>query len=194
MPLSIFFPDTAQPNTLASIELDATLSESHTRQSSVTDNPIEGGSQIQDHITNAPRTLQLEGFVTDDPIVLLGLGADNNKVQTTFDALEQLFDDRQPFTVVTGFRVYENVFFESLTMPRRREGALRFSALLKQLTIVSAQDAALPEDQVAADDDGTQDVAPASNDAGRQQSAPAGAEQEEESTLLLSTFESAGIL
>lgn len=122
-------------NQIGAIEIDATLEETHERQTEITDHPVENGAFIQDHIINAPRRLTMTCMVTDTP-----LGEESGlRAQAAFDALEELRDLRTTFTVVSGFRVYENMAFETLTMPKGREGALRFTATMKQITFTTGQ-------------------------------------------------------
>lgn len=132
--VQVLFPGKVQ-NSIGAISIDATIEETHERSTEVTDHPVEGGSFIQDHIINAPRRLTMVCMVTDTPLNREpGLHA-----QAAFNALEELRDARQLFTVVSGFKVYENMAFESLTMPKTREGALRFTATMKQITLTTGQ-------------------------------------------------------
>ena len=132
--IQVLFNDKGK-NQIGAIELDVTMEESHERQTEITDHPIETGAYIQDHIVNSPRRLTLTSIVTDTP-----LGEEAGlRAQAAFDALEELWQSRAPFTVVSGFRVYENMAFESLSMPKTRESALQFVATFKQLTFTVGQ-------------------------------------------------------
>jgi hypothetical protein len=53
-----------------SIQIDATLSESHVFQNTVTDHPIEGGAAITDHSRPNPVRLGLTGMISNHPLVL----------------------------------------------------------------------------------------------------------------------------
>jgi len=185
MPLSLFFGG-GQPNEIGAITLDATLQEVHSRTADITDHPVEGGGTIQDHITNAPKRVEMTGFVTNTPVTILGIGSSADRVQSAFDELERIFDSREPFTVVSGYKVYENMAFESLDMPRRREGAIRFTARLKQLTITQSETVSIPGDTVAED---AQDVASSEVDAGRQQGRTANESEEQQGSLLFQIWE-----
>lgn len=132
--VQVLFPGKIQ-NAIGAISIDATIEETHERATEVTDHPVESGSFIQDHIVNAPRRLTMVCMVTDTPLNReSGLHA-----QAAFNALEELRDSRQLFTVVSGFKVYADMAFESLTMPKTREGALRFTATMKQITLTTGQ-------------------------------------------------------
>jgi len=56
------------------LKLDASLKESHNRTARVTENEIEDGSVISDHVKLDPKTLTMEGVISDTPISILGLG------------------------------------------------------------------------------------------------------------------------
>jgi len=50
------------------LTLDASINETHQRNSIVTSNAIEDGTTIQDHIKLEPITLQIEGLVSSNPV------------------------------------------------------------------------------------------------------------------------------
>jgi hypothetical protein len=53
-----------------SIAIDATVRESHTATSTITDHPVETGSNVSDHIRPDPDMLTLEGVISNAPIFL----------------------------------------------------------------------------------------------------------------------------
>lgn len=50
------------------LEIDATITENHSFSSTPTENPVEDGSVITDHVNIAPREIQLECIITNNPI------------------------------------------------------------------------------------------------------------------------------
>lgn len=143
----IFASQGLRKNKLGAIELDLTIEESHLRNADITDFPVEGGGQIQDNISNQPKRLKITGFVTDSPI-----DSDTtlvNRVQDAFDALDELFDTRAPFDVVSGLKSYSNMAFESLELPRQRDGSIQFTATLKQITITHSELVDLPKSKAS---------------------------------------------
>lgn len=131
--LSIVAQALGVKNSIGLLTLDATLREVHDRSSMIPDEPIETGSYIQDHIVLAPRRLTMQGFITDTPINGTSFG-----VQYGYEFLNALWESQTPFTVVSGLEVYSNMAFENLSMPKTREGALRFTATMKELTFTTA--------------------------------------------------------
>ena len=59
-------------NVIGVLELDATISETHELEATVSKNPIENGSDITDNVRLQPRSLSIEGMITETPITLLG--------------------------------------------------------------------------------------------------------------------------
>lgn len=57
-------------NTLDTITFDASVSEQHGSESTVTDHPVETGANIIDHIRDLPSTLRIEGVLVDFPLGL----------------------------------------------------------------------------------------------------------------------------
>jgi hypothetical protein len=139
----IFASQGLRKNRIGAIELDLTIDETHLRNADITDFPVEGGGQIQDHISNQPKRLKITGFITDSPIEADSSLA--NRVQDAFDALDELFDKRITFDVVSGLKVYTNMAFESLEMPLVQQGSCQFTATLKQITITHSELVSLPK-------------------------------------------------
>lgn len=105
------------------ISFDASLTESHVRNASVTQNPVESGANISDNISILPVTLSITGFVTDSPVKILQgvrdlVNGSGSYVATAHEDLLTLFNSKTPFKVVTGLETYENMVLTGLTFPR----------------------------------------------------------------------------
>ena len=102
-------------------------SEAVSRQSTITDNPVEGGGNIQDHVFCQPLTIQLQGTAIN--------GAD------TIAALSAMWKKGDILTY-TGRNRIGNLVIQNLQSthdPSNRNG-FTFSATLKQITIGSSED------------------------------------------------------
>ncbi len=62
---------TALLTSVGGVEVDATLSEGHNYNALVTENPVEDGSVVTDHIVNLPVVLEMEGRFSDTPFGFL---------------------------------------------------------------------------------------------------------------------------
>lgn len=70
-PFDSFGLPTALLTDVGGVKIDAVISENHRYNSLVTQNPIEDGSIISDHIVNLPIILEMEGRFTDTPFGFL---------------------------------------------------------------------------------------------------------------------------
>ena len=53
---------------IGSLELDASVTETHSAEVDVTDHPIESGANISDHVRPRAEVLTIEGLVTNSPL------------------------------------------------------------------------------------------------------------------------------
>lgn len=144
---------------LGTVELDATVSETHSAASDVTQHPVEAGANVVDHVRPKPRTLVLEAIVTDTPVPNAAAPqgewrAQPGRAAAAWETLMRLREARQPLTVVSLLGVYENMVIQDLTVPRTTQtggdigapagSALHFTATLLQVRVVSSQYELLP--------------------------------------------------
>jgi len=132
------------PSQIGALTLDVTLEESHEFSSEISDFPIEGGSSISDHVRLMPRTLTMRGFVTDTPLVNVGLPLGRSRAASAFFLLEAMWQRRIPLIVVSQLRVYRNIIIKNLNVPKEREMALRFTCVMQELQFVFGQNILVP--------------------------------------------------
>ena len=102
-------------------------SESVSRSSTITDNPVEGGSNIQDHVFTQPLSFQISGTAIN--------GAD------TIAALQKMWKSGDIITY-TGRNRISNLVIQQLqsTHDAKNRGGFTFTATLKQVTLGSSVD------------------------------------------------------
>lgn len=112
-------------NLLGNIELDATLDENHSWSAEVTQNPVEEGAPVSDHIIEQADKLSLNCFVTDTPLVASDTvsGTVNgvsvgNRTQGVFDLLYDLIKRKELVTVYTKYKVYPDMAISDISVPR----------------------------------------------------------------------------
>lgn len=110
------------------------------RSSTVTDNPVESGENISDHVFRQPRTIQLAGTVVDGAQAI-----------ATLDAMWKKGD----VLTYTGRNRIENLVIQQLqsTHEAKNRKGFSFTAALKQVSVAVAEDsgtAAMMSDQDAA--------------------------------------------
>lgn len=145
MAISLLYnPRGSRKLSIGSLTIPTTLSETHDFSSTVTDQPVETGARISDHIINDVETVTIEGFVSDTP--LDGSIAFNS--QSIFDSLVNLREARQLVTVVTTYKIYTDMAITRISVPRDQSTgqAMRFTIELKKVTRVGSLTIQLFED------------------------------------------------
>jgi hypothetical protein len=145
--VSIVF--STQAGDLDVIQLDASLSESHTSDAEVTENPVETGADIADHMRVKPKQLRIDGLVTDFPLSrpaspLFGTTPEGERGRAVrvYAQLEDLQNRRVPVEVRTSLKTYSNMVLQGLTAPRDKNtsrGSVKFSATLHEVRFVETQ-------------------------------------------------------
>ena len=126
------------------LTLDASIEEVHSLENAITQFPVEKGIDIADNVVNQPRRLEITGEVSDTPVEFFGFVSPPGQLSptvTSWDTIQQLWRNRQPFDVVTAFKVYRNMMIESSVAPRNRSVGrkLVFTASLREIEIVSTE-------------------------------------------------------
>ena len=104
---------------IGEIQIDVVRGEVHDFPSDITQNPVEDGTVFSDHVVLLPVVIELEGRVSEASLTVFGIREQNRHIDA-FQGLVELQRRREPFTVVTGIQVYENMMFTSLTIDRNR--------------------------------------------------------------------------
>lgn len=148
---------------VAGIVIDATVSEEHRSTCELTENPVEEGAKITDHVQLQPSELTIEGVITDSPLGYALIGNIQNIVRSvstlfgqasrSIDAYKDLLDlqkSRKPFTVITGLKRYENMILTELSVPRTAEtgNAIHFRAVMKEIRIVKSKASTLSNSSI----------------------------------------------
>lgn len=139
---------TAFGNQYGNIELDAALDENHEWSAEATSNPVEVGAPVTDHVIDQSDKLKIRGFVTDTPLTLsqsvsglVNSGNVGNRTQAVFDLLHQLIKLKEPMTVYTKHRIYDDMVMTNVTIPRSAGvgEAIEFSAEFVHVRKVATQ-------------------------------------------------------
>lgn len=145
---------TAFGNQYGNIELDAALDENHEWSAEATSNPVEEGAPVTDHVIEQSDKLKIRGFVTDSPLNLsqsvsglVNSGSVGNRTQAVFDLLYELIKIREPMTVYTKHRIYDNMVLTNVTIPRSAGvgEAIEFNAEFIHIRKVATQMVDVPD-------------------------------------------------
>jgi hypothetical protein len=127
--------------------VDAFIAEHYNFSNSVTDIPVEEGSNINDHIIEGQDVISVEAFIgntafeviTMDGNAVSSLEAPDRtaRIQQAYQELKNLTKAKKPLDVVLGLETFANMAITSFTIDREAEtGAnLPFSMEFKKLKI-----------------------------------------------------------
>lgn len=135
-----------------SLDFDATLDEVHDWKNEVTQNPVEEGSPVTDHVIEKSDKLRLTGVITNSPLrgefagQYFGGENESPRIQTTFDAIRELHKARQSVTVYTKHYVYDDMVIETVSIPRNAQigEEVQFTLELVHVRFVKTQMVTLP--------------------------------------------------
>jgi hypothetical protein len=119
--------------------IDCSISETHTFDADVTDYPVESGSNISDNIRPLPVQVDIEGLVSNTPIGLIRDSRSTDVVHSddAYERLQRIRELRQPVTIMTSLRTFDNMALQSLVIPKGDHmDGLRFQAKFKQIISV----------------------------------------------------------
>lgn len=142
------------PRRIGNLIAQVTIQEDHVDDLQITDHPVEQGAVITDHAFKRPAEVTIHAGWTNSSDQAAG---DQNFVQYTYQLLLQLQDSRQPFDIVTGKRVYNNMLIQSLSTrtDQRTETSLIVVARCRQILIATTQVVSLPAADVQANPSAT---------------------------------------
>lgn len=139
-----------QQRSIAGIIPDVTVREQAQDELEITQHPVAVGYVVTDHAFKHPCVLQLEYGWTNSSLstvsaqsllsgTLPSLSLGNQRVRQIYEQLLALQASRQPFQVVTGKRLYQNMLLKSLgiTTDATTENALAVTATCQEIIITT---------------------------------------------------------
>lgn len=139
-------------NDLASLDFDAVLDELHDWKSEVTQNPVETGAPVTDHVIEKSDKLRLTGTITNSPLrgefagQYFGGDTASPRIQTAFEAIRSLHQARDTVTIYTKHAIYQDMVIESVSIPRNAQigEELQFTMELVAVRFANTQLVTLP--------------------------------------------------
>lgn len=134
---------------IGTIELEATVKESHSSEVSITQHPVESGADITDNAVVQPKKLTIEGAFSAyqlTPSTGTIFGADSTKIPAIYDQLIRLQESRELIQVQTGLKLYRNMLITSVsvTQDKTNSQALFFTANLQEIILVDTLETKSP--------------------------------------------------
>lgn len=131
--------------------VDLFTDEIHTLRINKTAQPIETGSSITDNSIVEPQALRMVGFVSNlVPAERSSLPA-SERGKEAWIQLEELAKKREPVTILTTLKLYENFLIVALeAQSNERTGtALEFSINFEEILFADSEFTTLPADKLA---------------------------------------------
>ncbi|EMG7864291.1 hypothetical protein V5L16_000725 [Enterobacter hormaechei] len=124
------------------IVFDAVTNTGIRRQADITSYPVESGAEVSDHVQIKNNTFKLSGIITETPVrlekdLLYSAGVNGTRISQAIQYLDKIFDSRQPITLVTEHKVYENVILSGISYDYKSEFAMQFDLEFEQVRLVS---------------------------------------------------------
>jgi hypothetical protein len=112
---------------IGGIPVDVVIKESVEAGMEIPSHPVETGAKISDHAWRTPTTLSLE--------------CANQDVTGTYEDLFSVMKKAEPFSIITGFTLFENMLIEKLQPERDSTtgSILKFTCNLREVIRVSSQ-------------------------------------------------------
>ncbi len=128
---------------------DATFSEKHEIEAEITQNPVETGVNIADHMFMKPRRVTISAGVSDTPLHAIDgdqFSGRSSRAQAAYLLLTTLQASFEPFNVQTGLQLYENFVCKRITCEQDKDtsSVFVFEAELEEVIFVSTQMVTLP--------------------------------------------------
>lgn len=123
---------------IGTVSIDVSPNQSHRFPTRITENPVEDGSVMSDHVVLLPLTVEIEGRITDASTTLSEGFRAEGTAKDGWRELVRLQKQREPFQVVTGLETYENMLLEEVIAMRTPEDgqSVKFAAILREVQIV----------------------------------------------------------
>lgn len=123
---------------MGGLQFAVVVEEQHEDKLTITEHPVEQGANVNDHAYVMPAMLTIRAGVSDAG----GAGA----AREMYEKLLDLMRKREPFDIVTGKRLYENMLLEnvSTSTDSQSEHSLIVTAQCREVIIVRTQVASVP--------------------------------------------------
>lgn len=134
------------------LAFDVVMSEEHTSEVEITENPVEDGGIIADHIIVLPKTLEMEIGISDVTLDPAGFPANDpfssivSRSATALDVLEGLQESKSIFNVQTGLKYRQNMVLKRVGAFTDKDSAgVLFGKLsLREVQIVTTESVTFP--------------------------------------------------
>ena len=132
---------------IGKLQCDAVIEREMKFESEVTENPVEDGFNVADHVSRKPLTLQMTVMFTPTPVTWYDENEDyHNRLNEVVNALQDIYKKGEPVTVITVDAIYKNMLMLSAPLPRKVSDGYCYSCQINfvQVRRVKAKTESLP--------------------------------------------------
>lgn len=117
---------------------DVTLRETHSFTNQITQNPVQTGAAINDHVYQQPYTFTWDVGVSDCMSTMKGASASSSA--SAFNVLEVMWQTADILTITTEFFTYKNMLIQSFVVTRDKTSmlAMRATVTFQEVIITDA--------------------------------------------------------
>lgn len=139
-------PKLTEPAKIGDLSVDVLLETETNFDSEVTENPVEDGSIIADHVQRKPMSLKMQVVFTPTPISFGTV--DNNRLQNVANSLMKIYLNREPITIKTVDSIYNNMVMVRAPLPKTVKNGICYKMELefKYVQIVTQRTEDIPEE------------------------------------------------
>ena len=141
------------------LQIDVLKDYEVTFESEVTENPVETGFLVADHVIRKPLTLRLTAIFTPTPVTFLKIlgGLPNaNRLQEVASELARIYQNADPVTVKLHDAIYDNMVMTTAPLKRNVQDGICYQMELnfKHVVVVEQRTEKIPEEYAANDAQG----------------------------------------
>lgn len=144
---------------IGKLEIDILDNRSVTEKRQITSNPVESGARTTDHIIDEPTQISFSARISKfslnnsklSQLTSLAKGKIPNRLKDAYDELYRIKDEKEPITIITKYRSYENMMISDLNFSDDSGDGeiLKFSISFQQIKIVESQLVSIPNSRIS---------------------------------------------
>jgi len=139
------------------VRFDCSLDDTHNLEAVITDHPVEEGIDITDHIKRLPKSIEINGLISNTPIYLekedrespitTDTGSIEDRVEVAYTKLEEIMSVGELITVVTTLAEYDNMVIANFSVTRNAQNGnvLNASLSLREVITTTTEKVEAPE-------------------------------------------------
>lgn len=147
--------NTTVPSQIGELAIDVVVDHTTNLDSETTDNPVETGWTVSDHVIREPLRLSLTAIITPTPVTYFSQfgGANIDRMSEAAAYLMRLYELGEPITITLPDAIYENMLMVRCPLVRNVENGFCYNLALefKHIIFVEQKTEEIPEANASGD-------------------------------------------